>query len=229
MIPIRDSVRSRRFPVVTVTIIVVNILVFLYEVSLTDPDRLALFTHFGVVPNHISAGGTLTTAAGVLTPLVTATFLHGSWLHIIGNMLFLWVFGDNVEDKMGRFRFLCFYVLVGVIANLAHVFTNPASVTPTIGASGAVAGVLGAYFLLFPGARVLALIPVGVFVPIAEVPAFIFLFVWFLLQVFSGVTSLGAAGEAVQAVAWWAHIGGFISGMILLFPFLPERARIRRR
>lgn len=228
MIPIRDSVRSRRFPFVTVLIIFLNVLVFLYEVSLSDPERLALFMRFGVIPSRISTVTKLATSALVLTPLVTATFLHGSWLHILGNMLFLWVFGDNVEDKMGRMRFLCFYLLVGIVANFAHVLANPMSAMPTVGASGAVAGVLGAYFLLFPGARVLALVPVGVFIPIAEVPAFVFLFVWFLLQVFSGVTSLGAAGESVQAVAWWAHVGGFVSGMVLLFPFLPPRSRIRR-
>ncbi|HHY37779.1 MAG TPA: rhomboid family intramembrane serine protease [Clostridia bacterium] len=228
MIPIRDSVRSRRFPIMTVFIILLNVLVFLHEISLSDPDRLALFMRFGVVPSRISGVRMPEASAFALTPLISATFLHGSWLHIIGNMLFLWVFGDNVEDKMGRLRFLCFYLLVGIIANFTHVLANPASTVPTVGASGAVAGVLGAYFLLFPGARVLALVPVGIFVPIAEVPAFVFLFVWFLLQVFSGVASLGAAGQSVQAVAWWAHIGGFLSGMILLFPFLPAKSRTRR-
>jgi membrane associated rhomboid family serine protease len=154
----------------------------------------------------------------VLAPLVTAMFLHGGFLHVIGNMLFLWVFGDNVEDRFGHVGFLAFYLLAGVAANYAHVLINPASVVPTIGASGAVAGVLGAYILFYPGARVVTLVPLGFFLQVVELPAFLFLGIWFLIQFASGFFSLGTGMANSGGVAWWAHVGGFAAGFLLAVP-----------
>ncbi|MGO0122189.1 rhomboid family intramembrane serine protease [Desulfothermobacter acidiphilus] len=149
-------------------------------------------------------------------PFFTSMFLHGGWIHILGNMLYLWVFGDNVEDIMGRLRFIVFYLTTGLIGGLAHVWINADSSIPTIGASGAIAGVLGAYFVCFPRARVLTLVPIFFFITLVELPAVLFLFLWFGLQFLSGVAALKVPGEAV---AWWAHIGGFISGALLVHLF----------
>ncbi|MHB8182974.1 MAG: rhomboid family intramembrane serine protease, partial [Candidatus Desulforudaceae bacterium] len=172
MIPIRDTIRARNFPVVTVSIIVVTVLVFIYELSLT-PAELDRFTAtYGVVPAlqiqiFLQAPFSLNTWA----PMVGTIFLHGGFMHIFGNMLYLWVFGDNIEDILGRFRFLVFYLLAGFAGSLGHIITNPESLIPTIGASGAVAGVLGAYFLTFPRARVLALVPLLFIITFLEIPA----------------------------------------------------------
>jgi membrane associated rhomboid family serine protease len=226
MIPLRDTTRSTGFPVVTVALIVLNVYVFWLELS-AGPGIMGLFEKFAVVPAEIVpalSGGRflLPSSWPTLTTLVTATFLHGGWFHILGNMLYLWVFGDNVENSFGALGFILFYVTVGILGNLAHVAANPASTTPTIGASGAVAGVLGAYFLLFPRARVLSLIPLGIFFTITEVPATLFLLFWFVLQLLSGLGSV--AGQMAHTVAWWAHIGGFVAGMALI-----QLVGIRRR
>ena len=142
-------------------------------------------------------------------------FLHGGWFHVGGNMLYLWIFGDNVEDRLGHVRFLFFYLLCGVAAGIAHIFTNPHSSAPTIGASGAIAGVLGAYFFLYPRAKVLTLLPLGIYFQIIELPAFFFLGFWLLIQSISGVASLAVRGEVTGGIAWWAHIGGFVAGAAL--------------
>jgi membrane associated rhomboid family serine protease len=200
---------------VVIAIIAANALAFLFELQLGR--ALAPFlTEFGVVPARVTAPGE--PLGGVVTPLVTAMFLHGGWLHVIGNMLFLWVFGDNVEDRLGHIGFLAFYLLTGVAANVAHVLINPASTVPTIGASGAVAGVLGAYILFFPGARVVTLVPVGFFLQVVELPAFLFLGIWFLIQFASGFFSLGTGMGRSGGVAWWAHVGGFAAGFLLAVP-----------
>lgn len=175
---------------------------------------------YGVVPARLQeAGGFLfslvTGQWTVASTVVTAMFLHGGWMHLIGNMLYLWVFGDNVEDRLGRLQYLLFYLLTGVVANLAQVLADPQSPVPLIGASGAVAGVLGAYFLTYPRARVLTLMPLGIFITMVQVPAVVFLFLWFVLQLLNGVASIGIPQIAGQ-VAWWAHIGGFITGMVLI-------------
>lgn len=223
MIPLRDSQPSRRFPLVTITLIAINVLVFIYEVGLNQAGLQQLFITYGLIPARMgSLPVTLLEGEyGVLLTLVTAIFLHGSWLHIGGNMLYLWVFGDNVEDRMGSARFVLFYLVTGIAANLAHFFANPVSTIPTVGASGAVAGVLGAYLLSFPRARVLALIPLGIFFTISEVPALLFLILWFFLQLVSGFLSLG--GRAVGPVAWWAHIGGFVVGAVLILVMRRKR------
>lgn len=220
MIPLKDTIPSRSFPIVTVTLIFLNVLVFLFELSL-GKELPEFFELFGVVPatyfelREIGAPLWL-----IYYPFLTSMFLHGGWMHLIGNMVYLWVFGDNVEDRMGHFRFLLFYLLCGFAASLAHVYTNPVSEIPAVGASGAISGVLGAYFLLFPYSRIITLIPILFFFDLIEVSAFVFLGLWFLIQFFNGVASLGAATYATSGgVAWWAHIGGFVAGFILSIVF----------
>jgi membrane associated rhomboid family serine protease len=149
--------------------------------------------------------------------------MHGGWLHLVGNMLYLWIFGDNVEDKLGHIRFLVFYLLCGIAASALHIVLEPTSNVPTIGASGAISGILGAYILMFPRARVLTLIPIFIFIQIAELPAYVILGLWFVLQFFNGMLSLGYANAGMGGVAWWAHIGGFIAGLLLVIPLRKYR------
>lgn len=219
MIPLKDRNPTRRVPVVTVALIALNILAWLFELSLGE--RLEGFiAAFGLVPAHLTAvwsGEGVPLSATV--PLFTSIFLHGGWLHLLGNMLYLWVFGDNVEDKLGHGRFILFYLLCGLVASVLHVAMDPTSPVPTVGASGAVSGVLGAYLLLFPRARVLTLIPVFIFLQVAELPAIVVLGLWFVLQFVNGMVSLGMDTAGMGGVAWWAHIGGFAAGMLLVYPF----------
>jgi membrane associated rhomboid family serine protease len=201
-----------------VALIALNILIFFKEITLTEPELNRFFYVFGVIPARVEAQ--LAAGAPLLPlalPFITAMFLHGNWFHIIGNMLYLWVFGDNVEDRLGHIPYLIFYLLVGTIGSIAHIIANPGSQVPIIGASGAIAGVLGAYFLTFPHARILTLVPLFFFITIIEVPALFFLLFWFLIQLLNGI---GTAGLNANPVAWWAHIGGFLAGAVLikLFP-----------
>ena len=215
VIPLRDSTRSRSFPVVNFTLIVLNVVVFAYELTLSPNALSRLFNAFGVVPaRYASLSVALGTSPAALVSLFSAVFLHAGWLHLGGNMLYLWVFGDNVEDRMGHGTYLFFYLAAALVSNAAHIFSNPLSRMPTVGASGAVAGVLGAYLLMFPRARVLALVPLG-FLFVTEVPAVIFLFLWFVLQLANGIAALGVPASVGGQVAYWAHIGGFVSGMFL--------------
>ncbi|QIA27145.1 rhomboid family intramembrane serine protease [Thermaerobacter sp. PB12/4term] len=229
MIPLRDTIRSRRFPWITVLLIALNVYVFYVEWT-TGPTPEAgiglLAERFGVVPARIPPLALLPQVG--LEPylsLVTAMFLHGSLVHLLGNMLFLWVFGDNVEDRLGRGRYLLFYLLAGLLGNYAHVAANPDSTIPTIGASGAVAGVLGAYFLAFPRSRIVTLIFLFIFITVAEVPAWVFLLVWFGLQVLNGLAALGAPN--VTLVAWWAHVAGFVAGAAGWLLLAPRRREPR--
>ncbi|WP_347488157.1 rhomboid family intramembrane serine protease [Desulfoscipio sp. XC116] len=220
MIPLRDSVKSRTFPIVNITIIVLNLLVYLREVTI-EPYRLnQAFYAFGLVPaevlNTVFTGAPLTP---VLVSFVTSMFIHGGWLHVIGNMLFLWVFGDNIEDRLGHLKYLLFYLAVGVVGGLAHIISNPVSTVPVVGASGAVAGVLGAYIIAFPRSRILALVPILIIFTLMEIPAVVFIALWFVLQLFNGVASLGGAANTV---AYWAHIGGFVMGAILIKTMAPR-------
>jgi membrane associated rhomboid family serine protease len=209
MIPLRDNIPHYRKPIVTVSIIIVNVLIFIYESSLGE--KLEQFIYlYGFIPNSLLLSGDLFTK---IKPLFTSMFLHASWLHLTGNMLFMWIFADNVEDKLGHSRFLAFYLACGLFASLIHSLLNLSSPIPTIGASGAIAGVLGAYFAMFPYAKVLTLIPFFIFWEIVELPAFFFLGVWFIYQFFLGVFSIGGLAGGI---AFWAHIGGFIGGMLLL-------------
>lgn len=221
MIPIRDNIPSRRFPVMNAVLIGINVILFLYEVSLAVPEREAFLRVYGMIPRQVTGFFAMEAVSlADFGSVVTAMFLHGSWMHIIGNMLFLWVFGDNVEDIVGSWRYLLLYLLAGAVGNLAHVITNPASALPTIGASGAVAGILGAYLINFAHARVVTIIPLGIFLWTVELPALFFLLFWFVIQLISGFASLGV--ESVGGVAWWAHIGGFLAG-VLLVRYLRER------
>lgn len=216
MIPLRDSVRPKSIPFVNYALILLNIFVFYKEVTLPPNQLELLIDRFGLVPQVITSLSWENITAvdfKLLSTLITSLFLHGSLLHIAGNMLYLWVFGDNVEDRMGHLRYLIFYLTVGLIGNLTHIYFNPHSLVPTIGASGAVAGVMGAYFLAFPRAKVLALVPIFFFVTITQVNALFFLFLWFFLQLINGLTSFGL-GDQAQMVAWWAHIGGFTAGAL---------------
>ncbi|MGD9764992.1 MAG: rhomboid family intramembrane serine protease [Candidatus Binatia bacterium] len=225
MIPIRDTIPSRNEPIVTWALIAVNALVFVYEVSL-GPEQLERFVYdFGVVPARDWAGVSSSPAPGL--PFLTSMFLHGGWGHLIGNMWMLWIFGDNVEDRMGPGRFLLFYLLTGVAASVAHCALNSGSTLPTVGASGAISGVLGAYFALFPYARVITVLPVFFWPYFFDVPAVTYLFIWFVSQLLSG-TLAGLGPSALGGVAWWAHVGGFAVGALAHPVFLlPRRRRPR--
>jgi membrane associated rhomboid family serine protease len=212
LIPIRDiHVSPRRTqPVVNILLIAVNVLVFLFELSL-GPRLEGFLMSAAFIPGR--EGGGL--AVGVTSALLSM-FLHGGLGHLLGNMLFLWIFGDNVEDRLGHFRYFAFYILCGYAATFAHAFFNAGSTMPAIGASGAISGVLGAYLFLYPRARIVTLVWLFIFVRFVEIPALVFLPIWFLMQFFSGVSSLGAGDAAAGGVAWFAHIGGFIAGPLLL-------------
>jgi hypothetical protein len=222
MIPIRDANPSRSFPLVTIILIIINAFIFLFELSLGRNLEI-LLSRFALIPEKYFS---LAVQGGFnyierFYPFITSQFLHGGWMHIIGNMWFLWIFGDNIEDRLGHFKFILFYLLCGVAAGIAQVYTNPSSSVPTVGASGAIAGVMGAYTILYPRAKVLTLFVFFFFIRFIEVPAFIFLGVWFLIQFLSGAATM-AAGGAPVGVAWWAHIGGFVIGIILVL-FLPKK------
>jgi membrane associated rhomboid family serine protease len=216
--PLKDTVPRREAPFVVWALIAANALVFFFERSLPGPVLVRFIELFGVVPARYTSPE-WASAVGLqghnYWPFLTYMFLHGGWLHIIGNMWFLWIFGDNVEDRMGHRRFLFFYLLCGFSAVLIYLIINPESTVPTLGASGAISGVMGAYFLMFPTARVLTLIPIFFFPYIVELPALIFIGFWFLFQLISGASSMVEA-QTGQGIAWWAHIGGFITGMVLL-------------
>jgi membrane associated rhomboid family serine protease len=228
MIPLRDINRSIRFPVFVVLLIVFNGLAWLYELSLGHQLRRFFFL-FGVVPSFYfdpDYWETTGLIVGVL-PLFTSMFLHGGWLHFLGNMLYLWVFGDNVEDRLGHFRFLIFYLVCGLAAAALHIVTNSTSRVPTVGASGAIAGVLGAYLVLFPRARVLTLVPIFFFFQLMELPAVIFIGIWFIIQFFSGAFSLTVgSGGNLGGTAYWAHVGGFAAGIILVLRYRRKARRV---
>ena len=227
MIPIRDTIRSETYPVVNSSIIVVSVLVFLVELS-QGQSLDGFIKIYGLVPARYSIpqiSAYFTTGQQFLS-FLTFMFLHGGFLHLLGNMWFLYIFGDNVEDRLGHFRYLVFYLLCGLASGISHLVINWHSVIPTIGASGAIAGVMGAYFILYPRAKVLTLVPIFIFFQFIELPAFLFLGIWFLFQF------LSAAGASAQAggIAWWAHIGGFVFGIVFLklFEFLPESGASRK-
>jgi membrane associated rhomboid family serine protease len=222
VLPLRDFIPTRRFPALTVGIIVVNIIAFAYELLAETGGMLEqTFYAMGVVPFEV----THNFGPAVAFSFITSMFLHGGFMHIAGNMLYLWIFGNNVEDSMGRARFLVFYLLVGSIASAAQVFASPSSRLPTIGASGAIAGVLGAYIVLFPRARIQTLIFLGYFARMAHLPALLVLGFWFVLQLFDGLMSFG--GTQMGGVAWFAHVGGFVAGLLLVRLFTLGRRRDR--
>ncbi|WP_054693218.1 rhomboid family intramembrane serine protease [Syntrophomonas palmitatica] len=213
MIPLRDSTPSRHFPVITVLLILINLYIFYQEVML-GPALDSALSVFGLVPARIEK---YPYDIFSYLPFLSSMFLHGSWMHVIGNMWTLWLFGDNVEDQMGKGRFLLFYLICGVIAALAHYLVNPGSNVPVVGASGAVAGIMGAYFIMFRQARVLTFIPPFFLITI---PAWVFLGFWALSQLYSGTAGLLTDGGG--QIAFWAHVGGFAGGMVLFKLFLRD-------
>ena len=227
MLPLRDNVPASRFPIITVGIIFLNLLAFLQELKL-GPNAEYLLIDYGIVPARYTnrAFAEHFSFLEQIVPFFSSMFLHGGWIHLIGNMWTLWIFGDNVEDHFGRPKFILLYIVGGLMAGLVHVYTNAGSRLPTIGASGAVAAVMGAYFRFFPHARIETVFPPIFF--IVDVPALFFLGWWFLLQFFNGtLTLLGGRGE-FGGVAWWAHIGGFIFGFLAATRFARPRRRYPR-
>jgi membrane associated rhomboid family serine protease len=216
MIPLYDTLHSRRFPIVNWLLIALNVLVFLYEISLSPSALDKLTRIWGLVPAHLIAH-----PATVWVTIFTAMFLHGGWFHILSNMWVLFIFGDNIEDRLGGGRYLVFYLLSGVAAGLLESFVLRGSSVPMIGASGAIAGVLGAYLILYPRARIASLVPIIFIFTIIEIPATLFLLFWFVLQLFSGWLTL--QGSNGSGIAWWAHVGGFIFGMMAVNLFIQRR------
>ncbi len=210
MIPIRDEIKSHRFPFVNYALILINVAVFLLAIFLSSNPE-AVYSEFALFPSDIRQG----LDVGDMRDILTSMFLHAGWFHLLGNMLYLWIFGDNIEDRLGHIPYLIFYLVGGVAASFAHYFTNPSSAIPTVGASGAIAAVLGAYLVIYPRSRVYTFIPIGYFARLRLVPAVVVLTLWFILQLFSGVGSLGLADQG--GTAYWAHIGGFVFGLLVGF------------
>jgi membrane associated rhomboid family serine protease len=223
MFPIRDTIPAKRFPIMNWLIIIANIAVFIYELSLNDQQLSDFITTYGLIPSKFSLFShhdLWSTKLFSIFPFATNMFLHSGWLHIILNMWVLIIFGDNVENRMGSFKYLLFYILCGIAASISHYILNMNSPVPAIGASGAIAGVMAAYMFLFPFAKVVVLIPI-LFIPLFfELPSFIYIGIWFVLQLWSGALSLGIRSTGI---AFWAHIGGFLSGILLYKFFLMKK------
>ena len=224
MIPLKDDIPFYRAPIVTVALISINCLIFFYLLSWGKEFQQAV-VKWGAIPFEITHGEELTPELAFSVPLslFSSMFMHGGFFHLAGNMLYLWIFGDNVEDKLGHIKFFIFYILCGLIATLTHILTTPNSQIPMVGASGAIAGVLGAYMIRFPGARILTLIFFGWFIRMTRISALFVLGFWFILQLLYGLPSLGSVGGGV---AWFAHVGGFLTG-IFLFKFFAIFSRQR--
>lgn len=224
MFPLKDDNPTRTTPVVMIALIVVNVLVFFYQLSLPPASAERFVYQFGSIPAVITGLGRLSAELTAVAPpvsLLTSMFLHGGWMHLIGNMWFLWVFGNNIEEAMGHFRFILFYLLCGIAAGAGHVLMHPDSVIPAIGASGAISGVLGAYIMIYPRARVWTLIFLFVFIRILYLPAGVILGYWFVLQLLGGTTTSSGTG----GVAFWSHIAGFVAGMALVGVFKKRSVR----
>ena len=222
MFPLYDTVRSRTFPIINLTLILANVLAFLYELQL-DPDMLKEFIFtWGLIPARLISDPDTTWMT-----FFSSMFLHGGWFHIINNRWVLFIFGDNVEAGMGKIRYLIFYLLCGVAAGLLQSYIWPSSLVPMIGASGAVAGVLGAYLILFPRSRIASLVPILFIFTIVEIPAMLFLLFWFVSQLYSGLGAIQGGGES--GIAWWAHIGGFVFGILMVSFFAVKRRMVDSR
>jgi membrane associated rhomboid family serine protease len=210
MIPIRDQIPSQTVPIVNYLLIAANVVVFILQFLLfSGPAEEAFVYEYALIPSQVTAG----LDVGDVRDIFTSMFMHAGLAHLLGNMLYLWIFGDNVEDSMGKLKYVFFYLVGGIVASTTHILTNPNSQIPTVGASGAIAAVLGAYLVLYPRSRVLTIIPLGYFIRMTWIPAVIVLGLWFVLQLFSGVLSMG--GPDVGGVAFWAHAGGFIAGVVM--------------
>lgn len=216
MIPLRDENPSKTIPIINVSLIIINIYVFIYQYFLFAGGPELFILQWGSIPYEFSHFVDVESPARIPVPLTifTAMFMHGGWLHLLGNMVFLWIFGDNVEDKLGHLRYLIFYFICGLIASFSHIFTNIHSQVPAIGASGAISGVMGAYIYLFPRARIKTLVIWFVFIQIIHIPAVVMIGYWIVLQIFSAWMELGSVEGG--GTAWFAHIGGFLGGLILI-------------
>ncbi len=226
MFPLRDDNPIKIIPVITWMLIAVNAAVFLYQISLSVKAAEIFAYQFGAIPSVVLGAKQLPARFAVIPPaasVFTSMFLHGGWMHLIGNMWFLWIFGNNIEEAMGHARYLAFYVFCGILASIAHILTNTNSAIPSIGASGAIAGILGAYIMLYPRARVWTLIFLGFFVKLLYVPAGVILGFWILLQFING--SMMAGRQNMGGVAFWAHVGGFIAGVLLVGLFKRRNVR----
>lgn len=232
MIPIRDDQPRFSTPYITYAFVALNVATFLFELSIGAQSHRALnaFIYaYGVVPEHFTealSGHIPLSNFGLFIPILTSMFLHASWLHILGNMWVLWIFGDNIEDYLGHFPYLIFYLVCGFAASITHIFLNFGSNVPSVGASGAIAGVMGAYFLLYPKARVLTLVPFLVFFTV-WLPAWVVLGYWFLTQFVSGATTIAFSSQTGGGIAFWAHVGGFVAGIVMIKLF-PQRANRER-
>jgi membrane associated rhomboid family serine protease len=221
MIPLKDENPSRTFPFITIAIIAINALVFLYELTLGE-GLDGLVKNFGVIPYNL----THAFSTAIFLTLFTSLFLHGGFSHIIGNMLYLWIFGNNIEDRLGHVRFIFFYLLCGIAASFGHVLSALNSKIPTIGASGAISGVLGAYLILYPNAKILTLVPLFYTFRIIRINAKWFLLIWIVMQIFSGTASVTYADSSAGAgVAWFAHIAGFFAGILFLYLLSPKKKK----
>lgn len=220
MFPLRDNINTRHFPFINIILVLVNTFVFFTEIRSPSPMALEqMIRDWAFIPMQLP----LDPFNGFIK-IFSSMFLHGGWLHFIGNMLYLWIFGDNVEDKLGHIRYLYFYLVAGVCATLGQFYVNPVSSVPQIGASGAIAGILGAYFVMFPRAKVLTAIPIWIFIRFIELPAILFLGFWFLIQAFQSWGALNAsATSATGGIAWMAHASGFLSGIILIMVLKKRR------
>ncbi|MDJ0724301.1 MAG: rhomboid family intramembrane serine protease [Prochloraceae cyanobacterium] len=233
MVPIHDENPTKITPYITYILIVINVLVFLHQITLSDRELQGFFQLYALVPREFTAtleGITVNQPVPEWSTLVTSQFLHGSWMHLGGNMLFLWIFGNNIEEQLGRLKYLLFYLSCGVLAGLTQWFFSINSIIPSLGASGAIAGVMGAYILRFPKTKILTLIPVGIIIPV-KIPAYFFLGIWFLQQALYSVLSLDVPnniGMESGGIAYWAHAGGFVFGAIL-GPLLGLFSRKKRR
>src|ERR1700691_4373254 len=220
MIPLKDMTPRRSVPVMTLLLIAANVIVFLHQISLSPAQADAFVRLYGLVPSklNLTMAGRHYSFADALIPLFTCMFLHGGWLDIIGDMWFLWIFGANVEDRMGTAAYLLFYLVCGIGSSIAQTLFSWGSHIPSLGASGAIAGVLGAYIVFFPGSQISALVTLLIIWFRARVPAMVFIGLWFVMQFVSGIGSLGSTGAAASGgVAWWAHVGGFLLGMLIAF------------
>lgn len=226
MIPLKDMSAPRRLQPIVLLLILLNLLAFLFELSLGRRELRAFIATFSVVPAHFISdyGESLVPDPGTLLSLLTSMFLHGGWAHILGNMLYLWVFGKAIESRLGHGRFLVFYLLSGIGASLVHILFNLNSDMPTLGASGAIAGVLGAYIVTFPQSRILTLVPFLFLATTMEIPAVLSIGLWFFSQLFNATASI-VDPRQMGGVAWWAHVGGFIVGMLLMKLIEPPRRR----
>ncbi len=215
MIPIRDTQRTTRFPIMNWLIIITNVLVFMVEYFSSGNFSNLFISAFALTPVRVNLANPIT-----LLPFLTHMFLHGSWYHLISNMWFLMIFGDNIEDRLGSLRYLLFYLLGGISAALLQYFFAPTLAVPTLGASGAIAAVMGAYFVLFPSSRVVTFIPIFFFGGFIRLPAIVYLGIWFVMQIFSGFSSFViGSGTDASGIAWWAHVGGFLFGVLFVRAF----------